>query len=312
MITATRAAGTDLAMLQRIIGLALLLFSVVGGCSPTPRSNALLIVIDTLRADHLGCYGYPRNTSPAIDALAREGTRFARAYSAAPWTMPSVASIFTGLYPSAHGATSVQMPLPDSVTTLAEVVKAHGFATSGVVSHNLVSKETLNFGQGFDVYFEDEAKGHAHVSTPGVTKQAIERLQYHASQDEPFLLFVHYFDPHFDYQNHAGIDFAAPRRGRLTGREPYARLKKLFPRLRKEEVEFIRDLYDEEIRLIDGGVGRLLSELSMLGLDDTTVVVLTADHGEEFGEHGSIGHTRSLYEELVHVPLIIRATAYSL
>jgi choline-sulfatase len=300
---------SGVAVNQRMITVLFLVIALEMACTSAapPPLNVLLIVVDTLRPDHLGAYGHSRDTSPAIDALARRGTRFARAYSTAPWTMPSVASIMTGLYPSEHGATSVQNPLPDTVTTLAEVMKTHGYATSGVVSHNLISNEKLNFAQGFDVYFEDEARGHGHVSTPGVTKRAVERLRYHANGDAPFFLFVHYFDPHFDYQNHDQIEFAAPTHGRLTGGESYALLSGLFSRLNKGEVQFVRDLYDEEISLTDGGIGILLSELSVLGLDHRTLVVLTADHGEEFGEHGSIGHTRTLYNELLHVPLIIRA-----
>lgn len=135
--------------------------------------NVLLIVVDTLRSDRIGCYGYGRDASPAIDRLAAQGTRFDRAYSPSSWTQPSIASMLTGKYPSSHSLTRINQSLPHSVTTLAEILKEHGYATSGVVSHRLVTSR-FQFDQGYESYHESEARGHDHISTAGVTREAVE------------------------------------------------------------------------------------------------------------------------------------------
>lgn len=275
------------------------------GCSRTDGTNVILIVVDTLRSDHVGCYGADRPTTPAIDALAAEGVRFERAYSTAPWTKPSVASIFTGLFPSGHSAEPIENKLPESVHTLAEILSDAGYSTGGVISHFILTAFS-GYGQGFDVYLESEAQGHEHLSTVGVTDQAVALLEHFESQGNPFFLFVHYFDPHYDYLHHPEIGFASERVGRLDGTQSILELRAMSDDLRDEELAQLRALYDEEIRFTDGGIGRLLSEVHRRRLDENTLIVFTADHGEEFREHGWIGHTRSLYQELLHVPLIIR------
>jgi len=275
------------------------------GCASEPPPNLVFIVVDTLRADRLGCYGAERETTPAIDALAARAVRFHRAYATAPWTRPSIASMLTGLYPTSHGASTVDLMLPDSVATLAGMLQAEGWATAGVISHGVISRRA-GFARGFDHWQQSEARGHEHISTAGVTGQALEQLDRLAGGAQPFFLFVHYFDPHYFWHRHDDADFAADSAGRLNGRQSIWQLRGMRQELTGEELAFIRDTYDEEVRHTDGGVGRLLERLGELGLESDTVVVFTADHGEEFMEHGWIGHTRSLYEELVRVPLIIR------
>jgi arylsulfatase len=286
------------------VALACAALAACGPAEPEPP-NLVLIVVDTLRPDHLGCYGHPRDTSPAIDALAAEGYRFERAYATAPWTMASVASLFTGLYPGSHGITSVSR-LPDEALTVAEILHSRGYATAGVVSHVVLGRG-YGFHQGFEQY-EDRVPGPAHfdVSTGRVTDRAIEFLDGLASGERPFFLFAHYFDPHYNYLPHEEVDFAPPRVGRLDATQTIKELRSMSADLGEAEVAFIRDLYDEEIRHTDGGIGRLLDRLAELGLDENTWVVVTADHGEEFLTHGWLGHTRTLYEELVRVPLIVR------
>jgi arylsulfatase A-like enzyme len=291
-----------------VLGLALAMLTA--GCpGRTPSGdgspNVLLIVVDTLRADHVGCYGYERDTTPAVDALAAEGVRFERAYSTAPWTIPSVGSMLSGLWPSQHAATSFDRQLPDAVPTLAEMLSARGYDTAAVISHSAIDSRH-NFQQGFEVFLESEAQGHDHLSTEGVTRQAIEQLERLERGREPFLLFVHYFDPHYNYKRHRDYPFAAGSAGRLDGDEPMRELLRLAPEMTLEEAGFLADLYDEEVRFTDSGIGRLLDRLRELGLADETLVVFTADHGEEFLDHGTLGHTSGLYEELVRVPLIIR------
>ena len=279
-------------------------------CGPEgpARPNVLLVVVDTLRPDHLGCYGHERETTPTLDGLARDGYRFERAYSTAPWTMPSVASMLTGLYPGSHGVERFTR-LPDEATTLAEVLSRHGYATGGVVSH-LVLTDEFNFQQGFERYKNRAGRRpHYEISTESVTTGAETLLEGWVGEDRPFFLFAHYFDPHFHYLNHAEIDFAAPRAGRLDGTETIHDLRAMAESFSAGESEFVRDLYDEEIRHTDDGIGRLLGRLAELGLDENTWIIVTADHGEELSERGWVGHTRTLYEELVRVPLIVRPPA---
>ena len=153
------------------------------------QPNVLLVVVDSLRADRLGCYGNSRATSPAIDSLARDAIRFEHAYATAPWTMPSVASILTGLYPSEHGVQHGFRKLALSHLTLPERLKARGYRTAAVVSHQLVG-ERFQFDQGFDAFSSDHARNHQYISTQGVTDQAIAQLEglSTTSPREPFLL----------------------------------------------------------------------------------------------------------------------------
>jgi arylsulfatase len=276
-----------------------------GGERGAPR-NVLLIVVDTLRVDHLSAYGYARDTSPALEGLAEGGVRFDRAYAPAPWTKPSVASIFTGQYPHRHGLNFVLATLSASAQTLAERLSQAGFATAGVVSHGFVGPKN-GFDQGFEAFDAEEAKGHSHVSTVGVTERALTLLERLREDERPFFLFVHYFDPHYEYRRHPQYGYAAASVGRLRGGESIHDLRDMGPSLAAEEVEFLEGVYDEEIRFTDAGIGRLLDALEQHDLDDDTLVVVTADHGEEFFGRGWLGHTRTLYEEVIRVPLIVRA-----
>ena len=273
---------------------------------PAP-THVLLIVVDTLRADHLGCYGHERDTSPNIDRLAAGATRFERAFATSPWTMPSIASILTGLHPSTLGIDGPDHRLPPEVTTIAEMFAEHARPTAGVVSNALL-REKLGFHQGFDHYAQDYATDGERLSSRGVTNLAIERLREFREQPggSPFFLFVHYFDPHYGYRRHRGVDFAPPSAGRLTGQEDWGQLSVMSSELTDEELDFVRRLYDEEIRHTDRHIGRLLAALEEHGFAKDTTVILTADHGEGFLAHGWLGHTKTLYNELVRVPLVIR------
>jgi len=272
------------------------------GAEPAPP-NFLFILVDTLRIDHLSAYGYERETSPALSRLAGESVRFDRAYAAAPWTKPSVASMFTGQYPHRHGVNFVLDPLPPEAVTVAERLSEAGYATAGVVSHIFLAGKN-GIDQGFDHYDSAEAGGHSHVSTTGVTRRAIDLLAGFGS--EPFFLFVHYFDPHYEYMRHPEFGFAPESVGRLRGGEDIHDLRAMGADLSREEVGFLRDVYDEEIRFTDGGIGELLASLEARGLADDTIVIVAADHGEEFFERGWLGHTRTVHEEVIRVPLIFR------
>lgn len=258
--------------------LALLLCSCERELPPPHPRNVVLITIDTLRSDHLGAYGYGRRTSPNIDRLASQGVLFKNAYSQAGWTTPSMATLMTGLYPHQHGATRFDTPIRPMTFTLAEQLETAGYATHAYVSHSLVGR-AYGFNRGFDSF--DTAvlrRGHPGEITTSeeLTDRAIRGVQ---NVNEPYFLWVHYMDPHQEFIGHDQFEF-----GDLSA-----------------------DLYDSEIAHNDEQVGRLLAALGERGLLDRSVVVLTADHGEELGEHGVTGHF-TLHDEVLRIPLIIQAS----
>jgi len=245
--------------------------------------NFIFICVDTLRADHLGVYGYDRNTSPNIDKFAKESMVFERAYSHSPWTMPSVASMFTSLHPKNHGIKTWLNPLQRRFLTLGEHFKANGFRTEGYASH-VTFIHKYGFDQGFDVWNTevlDKPGKHKkkHVSKE-LTDLAINALDRPIEQ--PFFMFLHYFDPHNDYVPHKDFRF---------GKRPV-------------------DLYDGEIAYTDHHIGRLFKYLRKTGLMEKTVILFIADHGEEFRDHGGTRHSKTLYEEVLKIPLVIRVPGF--
>jgi choline-sulfatase len=259
---------------------------LLAGCSRRAgRPNVLVITIDTLRADHVGSYGFKPARTPNLDRLAAEGVRCADAISAAPITMPSHSSIFTGLLPPAHGVRdNGSYALGDDAVTLAERLKRAGYRTQAFVSA-LVLNRRYNLSQGFDGYdddlwSEDEAKLFMIRSRPAPKTSARAVKWLHSWQREkvhkPFFLWVHFFDPHQPY--------SAPA----------------------SELALAPSLYDGEITVADRGVGTILAELERQGILDDTLIVLTADHGESLGEHGEKTHAVFIYDATVHVPLFFR------
>ena len=278
-----------------------------------PR-NLLLISLDTLRPDHLGCYGSPRETSPTIDALAARGVRFADASSAAPWTLPAHATMLTGLYPSHHGVKNNDNKLAAETTTLAEVLAANGFETFAVASTLNVADPRVEILQGFAPehvrYVRETLDGPGKKqllinSGPEVVAAARAFL---GKRDpaRPFFLFTHFYDAHTDFTPDAEnrARFVAPYSGRLDGSTAQLLALRDRARLGADDVRHLRELYDAEIRQLDDVLGGFLAELEEQGLLAETLVVLTSDHGEEFYEHGGLLHGRTQYEELLRVPLI--------
>jgi arylsulfatase A-like enzyme len=276
------------------------------------HEDIVLVVVDTLRADHLGVYGYSRATSPRLDALARQATVFDAAWSAAPWTLPSVMSIMTSRYPSSHRVENDGMRLASDVPILAETLKRAGYATGGFVAHVYVSS-TFGFGRGFEV-FDDFG-----LSRPGyrleagmeptadrVTDAALAWLERQGRR--PVLLLVHYFDPHWPYdppERYRALFPNAYAGPHDAGYDSISRYLDPLVTIPEDYRSFLIDRYDGEIRFVDDQIGRLLDGLAAAGRAPRSWVIVTADHGEEFKDHGSMGHGRRLYEEAVHVPLII-------
>ena len=284
--------------------------------------NVILILVDTLRADHLSCYGTTTNQTPVIDGLAADGTRFAHAYSQASWTRPSVATIFSSLYPSSHRTTHKSDALPDAVVTLAEVMQQAGYSTIGF-ANNINVAPLFGFQQGFDEYvflepefffgatesaaqltiynqlrlvrerYVSQRKWVENYYQPAdvVTKHGLDWIAARG-KDRPFFMFLHYMEPHDPY-------FVHPYNG-----EAYARVAN--PNPDPGLADKYRSAYDGAIRFLDGELARLFQDLKAKGLYDDALIVLTADHGEEFHEHGGWWHGTTLYDEQLAVPLIVK------
>lgn len=258
--------------------------------SPPPRpKNLIVISIDTLRAGHLGCYGYHRNTSPTIDGLARGGVLFEDASATSPWTKPSHASLFTGLYPSRHGAVDMQRPLSSEARHMAEWLGDRGFATSAVLNVSWLKMHGLD--RGFqDVKF---IQPQMHLAEPSPVADEAIRWFEQRDKEKPFFAFVHFFDVHGDYKSLPQFEemFVKPYDGPADGTNgqmlDFMRRQIKF---NKQDIQHLRNLYDGGIRQVDNELARVLAYLRKEGLLETSLVVLTSDHGEEFGEHGGLVH----------------------
>jgi arylsulfatase A-like enzyme len=272
--------------------------------------NVVLIAVDTLRADHLRFHRYPRDTSPNLDELARDSLVFQHAIAPAPWTTPSFAGVFTGFHPGALGIAREPLPMPVEIATLTEVLCEAGWQTAGVVSHILVGSR-YGFDRGFEEWDETNAAGHAYVSSANVTDVAIRYVDRFQEDSRSFFLFAHYFDPHYDYTPHSQFLFSEGYTGPVRSKtDNIGELQELARSGSMEEgdLRYLRDSYDSEIAFTDHHVGRLLAYLKASGLYDDALVAFLADHGEMFAERSErwIGHTRYLYESLVHVPLLLK------
>ena len=277
---------------------------VASACGRPEPPNVLLVVLDTVAAEHVGSELPGLGHTPNLDRLSREGIVFQRAFATAPWTQPSVASLLTSRMPSSHGVLRLKQVLAPRFVTLAERLEAEGYDTAGFVTHDLV-RSRLGYAQGFRHWDERNVGGHQGITSAQVTDAALAWLRTRES-DAPFFLFLHYFDPHFVYQHHAAHDLTAGYAGPLRPGMDIWELRNLRDRLTPDDVAYLVGLYREEIAFTDQHLGRLLDYLDTSGLTERTLVALVADHGEEFMQRGWIGHTRTLYDELLRVPLVLR------
>jgi arylsulfatase A-like enzyme len=291
--------------------------------APAQASNVLFIVVDTLRADHLPLWGYGAGKTPHLDAFAKDAIRFEHAFVNASWTRPSFASMLTGRYPASHQTMHKSASLPDTLTTLAEAMRKGGYQTYGLVTNYNVAP-FFNFHQGFDQYTylepdfvlgagDMEAKllfvqalrqgietyrarrgrvepGSAYQDATVVNRKLAQFLD--GEPQTPFLAFVAYMDPHDPYFPHPydGTGYA-----RAANQKPAA-----------EDASTMIRLYDGEITFWDGEFGALIADLKRRGLYDDMTIVVTSDHGEEFFDHGGFWHGTTLYDEQLHVPLLLK------
>jgi len=274
---------------------------------PLPRATRgyVLISIDTLRADHLGCYGYPRPTSPFLDELARRATLFEEAYAPYPSTLVSHMSIFTGLYPREHGVLPPSSVLSPAVETLPEVFQRQGFRTAGFTEGGFVSAR-FGFRRGFEVFVSHDRNRDRLVAS--TFRRGLDFVAGLAPRDR-FFLFLHTYAVHTPYDApdeyqrlfwpgdppEDAIPASGPSliRQNMTGKRP-----------RQAVIDWLGARYDAGIRQTDDVLRHFFAELRRLGVADQVTVVITADHGEELMEHGLFNHTQ-LYRETLHVPLLV-------
>jgi arylsulfatase A-like enzyme len=288
--------------------------------------NIVLISVDTLRPDHLGCYGYSRDTSPRINRLAAEGALFENAISSTSWTLPAHCAMLTGLADTVHGCLDMDQRLDDSRTTLAERLREVGYATVGFFSGPGLHP-VFGLAQGFDKYVDCtsyadvtikvmtagqgldggvvESRSNADITNPKVYREVQAWLK--RNQRRPFFMFIHMWDVHFDFIPPPPYDtkFDGDYRGTVTG-ENFIVDPSINAKMPERDREHIVALYDGEIAWTDEHIGKILDDLDSLGLRDATVVMLLSDHGEEFFEHGRKGHRQTLYDEVIRIPLIVR------
>ena len=266
--------------------------------------NVLLITIDALRTDHLSSHGYGRMTTPVIDRVADQGIDFGNCFVQAPHTHASMASLMTGMYPFRHESVIGSRKLSQAHETMAECLEKRKYATGAFVFNYWLSRE-MGFAQGFRNY---------NYLNQDLSDQTVERSikEWISGQgDTPFFLWLHYLEPHAGYiARNPFFDSFMP--GYKGNRDEFTnemlnqhRIAK--QRLKKKELAYIIGCYDSEIRCADASIGRILDHLDSAGKTSNTLVIITADHGEEFQDHGSLGHDHTLFDELLHVPLIMRA-----
>jgi arylsulfatase len=290
--------------LKHPILIGTVIFSVILIClffffKPNRRPNIILVLVDALRADHMGIYGYERNTTPVLDRFARENVLFTRAVSASNWTPVSIASMFTGLYATSHGmvpstrekhtARLLSVRLSQKFDTLAEILKRGGYQTAAVITNPWLKAE-FGFAQGFDVYtYMSMTPGFANTVTESATR-ILAKLQ---KEKAPFFLYLHYMDPHKPYE--------------LI--RPYSRLFQEPLRNSRYSADFEKrlSLYDGEIRFTDMKIGKFFKELRRRNLYKDAFIIVIADHGEQFRERGYNGHGDRLYAEETHIPLIMKS-----
>lgn len=288
-------------------------------CSAPPaadRPNVVVVLLDTLRADHLGCYGYARPTSPNIDRLAAQGLRFTNAVSTSSWTQPAVVSLLTGLLPGSHGLDSDEAlkagepprVLAPGVTTLAEAFAAAGYATAAITT-NVFLNSVFQVDQGFQFY------GSGPLPAAEVTARGLELLGALRSDGPgtPAFLYLHYNDIHGPYRppTEWANRFRSSERRPLSEAEwerlDYLRLSWGGPvESSPRDLSAYIDRYDACIASTDQAIGRLRAGLDSLGMGENTILLVVSDHGEEFLDHGGFDHGYTLYDEVIRVPMIVR------
>ncbi len=323
--SAGRVERLDLATLVAALSFVLVCVAVSncgGGPAQNSQSesgddaplNVLILLLDTTRADRLSAYGYARELTPAIDRLASEGVLFSRFYSNSSWTLPAHASLFTGLYPVAHRATQETLELGNDPPTMAEIFTQAGYATFASSSNGVVNQGS-GLARGFEEFvevFRPKVRDRYKKWRRHANNVALERFLDEGRGEQPFFAFLNYIDAHLPYQPpkrfrrrwvRNEFDSDEVEAATWLGMKSHY----LLPAgLSKRQLEILSDLYDAEIAYLDDQIGHVVEMLDERGLLDETLIILTADHGENLGEHGHLAHVFSVYNTLLHIPLIVR------
>jgi len=329
----------------RIVGLPvfLMVFSIIAvtndlnpkiptlsGGESNKGIKVILLTIDTLRADHLGCYGYERQTSPAMDSLAAEGVLFESARAQSPWTLSSLASLLTSTYPTVNSVMTGNNRLEEARTTIAEAMQESEVVTQAIVSNGWL-QDNFGLSQGYSGYHHsadvfnlsrfnrmiwmriakklrpDMFQLGRNALASGLVDRAVEWLGEYSDRD--FFLWIHCIDPHDPYQpppKYRGMFQDEPYEGRYKLSSGLIHGLRTGTRLESTEKAHIERLYDQEIRYADDNIARLIGTLRKLDIYDETLLLISSDHGEEFWEHDGLMHGHTLYEDQLHVPLIFR------
>ena len=300
-----RLLGAAAILLLGTLGLFVLL-------KPTRSPKTVVVVVlDTVGFS--GVFSSPAQ-APFLAQLAADSAQFTKAFSTAPWTKPAIASIMTASLPASHGVQHPRSRVSGEAETMAEYFLKHGFATAGFVSHTFIGPKT-DYRRGFQVYKQARFGGHVHdaITSAEVTTQGLAWLkklrsqQGGAGQDVFLFLFLHYFDPHYNYKHHPAFSQTDWYKGTLSDSMQYREFRERSAALSDDDVRYIRGLYGEEIRFTDRELERLYHGLAEAGATKDLVLVVTGDHGEAFRQHNHMGHGYLLYNELVHVPLLLHA-----
>ena len=278
---------------------------------PEPAKSTIVLLIDTLRSDELRAYDKrSRVETPALDAVAKEGVVFTSAQAPENWTKPSVASVLTGLFPATHGTKQSESRLPDGVLMISEGMKQHGVATAAFLANGYVS-DKFGFKQGWD-HYTNYIRENKSTKAENVFTEAGDWIEKH--KDQRFFAYVHTIDPHVPYdppQKWLDKYDPEPYSGQVSPRKTADQLEKAKRKppavvFNERDRRHLRALYDAEVSYHDEELSKFIDRLKKLGVFDDVLFVVTADHGEEFNDHGSWGHGHSVYQELLHVPLMFR------
>jgi hypothetical protein len=274
-----------------------------------PNANIILILIDTLRADHLGCYGYNRDTSPVIDSLAAEGIFFKTMRAQSSWTRSSTASILSGLYPKNHGANTRGERLAKAVQILPEILGLHGYRSYAFLTNGNVG-QAVGFDQGYTKFFHfrerpQDVYPNIHVRSDEVNESLVKFIRQLKDTSRNFI-YIHYSDPH---EPHIPKVKNFSRANKTVFSMNWFEPESIQGLSEEQRLKFLREMinaYDDEIWYNDKMIGNVIQTLKETGMYSNSIILITSDHGQEFFEHKGLSHGKTLYEEQLNIPLIIR------
>jgi len=294
-----------------LLAVCFALFACAKAPDPKHPPNVVLITLDTLRADHMSLYGYERDTTPFLKEFAKTADVFTRCYATSPWTLPTHASIFTGLFPYEHGARQylgekplvLYPPVPEELNMLTEILKEAGYNTISYAANEAILVPRHGFDRGFDLF-------RTQWRTSEAMNNYVRRgMKPYLKQKAPFFLFINYMDAHIPYNAEPIPGFLDTDPAQDSVEIQQALFKMVVGKsseIPKEKLQVLTDQYDTAIRHLDAALQNLTAWMKDAGIYDNTLIIITSDHGEFLGEHDMLGHVYELYQDVLHVPLIVK------